>query len=114
MKAQFVYETLDFERGRNPKKALDIGKEAIPVYRCGRCGSFTDINGKEYDYDSPEFTRSQEIDKNMQGETTEDVECDDCISQLVEWQEEEIAEEKRREEEERRWYEENGPEGHGW
>ena len=25
MKAQFVYETLDFERGQDPKKAMDLG-----------------------------------------------------------------------------------------
>jgi hypothetical protein len=29
MKAQFVYESLDFERGRDPKEAMGIGREAI-------------------------------------------------------------------------------------
>ncbi len=29
MKAQFVYETLDFERGRDPKETMNIGKRTL-------------------------------------------------------------------------------------
>ena len=31
MKAQFVYERLDFERGKDPKRALDIGMPEIEI-----------------------------------------------------------------------------------
>lgn len=29
MKAQYVYENINFERGRDPKKSLEIGLESL-------------------------------------------------------------------------------------
>ncbi len=31
MKARFVYESLEFERGNDPKKSMNIGKASMPV-----------------------------------------------------------------------------------
>jgi len=33
---------MNFERGLDPKKSMDIG---VKVYRCGNCGSFTNEDG---------------------------------------------------------------------
>ena len=71
MKAQFVYENMNFERGDDPKKAMGIGKETLTVWKCGDCGVPTDEDSYLLRPGSKEFKRTLDIDQKMKGETTE-------------------------------------------
>ena len=69
-----VPESLDFERGQDPKKALDIGQKG---YMCGNCGAPTTEIGENIGPDSEEYQRILDLEVK----TPEKVEknyCADC------------------------------------
>lgn len=53
-----VKESINFERGLDPKEAMKIGTK---LYRCGRCGTYTDPSGNPLDGD--DFQEMERIDK---------------------------------------------------
>jgi len=77
-----LMESVEFERGKDPKEAMKIGAAALKVFRCGHCGSPTDEFGTPLKFDSPEFQKTVDIIEKMNDETTEYMDCDTCISEF--------------------------------
>lgn len=71
-------ESMEFERGESPKKSMGIGKEALPVYRCGYCGAYTDKDGDILNWKSQIYKDSIELDKRMKGKSAKNTICDLC------------------------------------
>lgn len=107
-----LFESYNFERGKDPKKTMKIGKEALKVYRCGHCGQPTEKSGAPISFGSDEFERVTDIMDRMKDQTTEYVICDSCAYIRSRREEDEIQAEYEREVEsrqadEQRWREEN-------
>lgn len=66
---------MNFERGIDPKKAMDIG---IKIYRCGHCGTPTDENGVPLT--GEEFKRVTSIIDEIGDSKTELLHGDCCIN----------------------------------
>ena len=69
---------MNFERGLDPKKSMDIG---IKVYRCGHCGNLTTDDGVPLPYNSEEFKQAQKIIDEIGDSKTELVHGDCCIEE---------------------------------
>lgn len=65
---------MNFERGQDPKKSMNIG---IKVYRCGNCGSFTNEDGSPLSDD--EFKKIKKIIDEIGDSKTELVHGDCCV-----------------------------------
>lgn len=72
-----VKESIDFERGLDPKEAMNIG---VNLYRCGRCGTYTDKEGNPIDFEKfpEEADRIYQINNNFGDTTTEAVNGNCC------------------------------------
>jgi hypothetical protein len=67
---------MNFERGLDPKKSMDIG---VKIYRCGYCGNFTTDGGVPLPFDSKEIKEAREIVNKYGISKTELVQEDCCI-----------------------------------
>ena len=105
-----LFESVKFERGKDPREVMGVGKEALKIYRCGQCGTPTDQYGHELKYDTPEFKRAVEIIDQMNDQTTETTWCNSCATEA----EREQAEAEARYEAEVEWQEEQWRQEHGY
>lgn len=73
-----VKESINFERGLDPKEAMNIG---VNLYRCGRCGTYTDKSGNPIDFEKfpEEADRIYQINNEFGDTTTESVNGNCCL-----------------------------------
>ena len=76
----------EFERGKDPKDAMEIGSAALQIWRCGHCGAFTDDLGVKIDPDSKEWERAKQFSK-MAGTNVTKSTCDECYDEMIYQQE---------------------------
>jgi hypothetical protein len=92
-----IEESMKFERGKSPKKALDIG---LKVHICYSCGKPTTEKGENIDPKSEEFKRAEEIAKKNP-DKIEPTYCADCYYSDI------ISDEQLKNQENERWQAEN-------
>jgi hypothetical protein len=73
---------MNFQRGKDPKKSMDIG---VKVYRCGHCGTIcredgTPLNAGD-EKDTEEFQKAKEILDQIGDSKTELIQGDCCAPQ---------------------------------
>ena len=68
---------MNFERGLNPKKSMDIG---VKVFRCGNCGRYTAEDGSILR--NEDFEKIQKIVDQIGDSKTELVHGDCCIHEF--------------------------------
>jgi hypothetical protein len=93
-------ESMEFERGKDPKKSLDLG---LKGYMCSGCGEPTTENGENLPYDSELFKKTVELFKHSPNKI-ESSYCADCYYNDLASEEEQ---KQARFEENLRWWEEN-------
>lgn len=69
---------MNFERGLDPKKSMDIG---LKIYRCGNCGSFTTEDGSPIS--DEEFKKVKKIMDEIGDSKTELVHGDCCVHEFM-------------------------------
>ena len=68
---------MNFQRGLNPKKSMNIG---VKIYRCGNCGSFTSEDGSPLSRE--EFEKTQMKYFEIRDSKTELVHGDCCAHEF--------------------------------
>jgi len=96
-------EALDFERGKDPKKALDIGQKG---YMCYACETPTNAEGENLPHGSEEYKKTIDL-WNKTPSKIENTYCADCYYNDLAGEEERRQEQYEREEEARIEQEEN-------
>lgn len=86
LKSRGLMESVQFERGKDPKEGMKIGSSALVVHRCGQCGKFGDEEGETYVQGTPAWNRAQKISE-MPGSKTEHFTCEDCMEEMIYHQE---------------------------